>query len=122
MWSFVFMIGMVIQIGSEAGKWYQIVVGRFVAGLGVGGLSILVPLFQGESSPTHIRGAIVCCYQLFITIGILIANIINYGTEVSKTYRLITFLPLLKVISCRVSSRLRPGELSWVLGSCGPSS
>ena len=55
--------------------------GRLIAGLGVGALSILVPLFQSESAPAHVRGAIVCCYQLFITLGILIANIINYGTE-----------------------------------------
>jgi len=38
-------------------------------------------MYQGESSPSHIRGAIVCCYQLFITIGILLANLINFGTE-----------------------------------------
>jgi SP family sugar:H+ symporter-like MFS transporter len=44
-------------------------------------MSVLVPMYQGESAPTHIRGAIVCCYQLFITIGILIAYLINFGTE-----------------------------------------
>ena len=41
----------------------------------------MVPAYQGESAPTHLRGAIVCCYQLFITIGILIAYLINFGTE-----------------------------------------
>lgn len=56
-------------------------VGRLIAGLGVGALSILVPLFQSETAPSHIRGGIVCAYQLFITLGILIAYIINYGTE-----------------------------------------
>jgi MFS transporter, SP family, sugar:H+ symporter len=38
-------------------------------------------MYQGESSPAHVRGAIVCCYQLFITIGIIIAYLINFGTE-----------------------------------------
>lgn len=77
-------------------------IGRIVAGLSIGGLSVMVPAYQGESAPRHIRGAIVCCYQvsseecavsratdygltlkpqLFITIGILIANLINFGTE-----------------------------------------
>ena len=41
----------------------------------------MVPAYQGESAPTHLRGAIVCCYQLFITIGILLAYLINFGTE-----------------------------------------
>jgi SP family sugar:H+ symporter-like MFS transporter len=38
-------------------------------------------MYQGEGSPTHVRGAIICCYRLFITIGILIACLINFGTE-----------------------------------------
>lgn len=38
-------------------------------------------MYQGESSPSHIRGAIVCCYQLFITIGILLANLFNFATH-----------------------------------------
>ena len=37
--------------------------------------------YQSECVPSHVRGAVVCCYQLFITIGILIANLINFGTE-----------------------------------------
>ncbi|MCJ1394131.1 hexose transporter hxt1 [Xylographa bjoerkii] len=80
-WCLVFMVGLVVQIATPNGKWYEIVVGRWVAGLGVGALSIMVPLFQSETAPAHIRGAIVCAYQLFITLGILIAYIINYGTN-----------------------------------------
>ncbi|XHG05203.1 hypothetical protein AWENTII_008450 [Aspergillus wentii] len=55
--------------------------GRFVTGFGVGACSLLVPMYQGESSPRHIRGAMVCSYQLFVTIGIFVAHCINYGTE-----------------------------------------
>jgi MFS family permease len=62
-------------------RWYQVVVGRVIDDLSIGALSVIVPMYQGESSPTHVRGAIVCCYQLFITIGILIAYLINFGTE-----------------------------------------
>jgi SP family sugar:H+ symporter-like MFS transporter len=34
-----------VQI-SSTDKWYQIMMGRFVAGLGVGALSLLVPMYQ----------------------------------------------------------------------------
>ena len=74
------MIGVVVQITSEF-AWYQLIIGRFISGLGIGGISICVPLYQSESAPTHIRGTIVCLFQLFITLGILFANIINFGTE-----------------------------------------
>lgn len=46
-------------MATPTGKWPQIVVGRLIAGFGVGALSILVPLFQSENAPSHIRGATV---------------------------------------------------------------
>lgn len=80
-WCVVFMVGNIIQIAAVYPKWYEMMIGRIVSGFAIGGLSVMVPMYQGESSPAHIRGAIVCCYQLFITIGILLANLINFGTE-----------------------------------------
>ncbi|WEW59512.1 hexose transporter hxt5 [Emydomyces testavorans] len=80
-WCIILAVGIIVQVSSEAPKWWQIVVGRWVAGLGVGALSLLVPLYQGESAPRHIRGAMVSTYQLFITLGIFVANCINFGTE-----------------------------------------
>lgn len=81
LWCIIFCVGIIVQIAALYPRWYQIVIGRVIAGLGIGALSVLVPMYQGESSPTHVRGAIVCCYQLFITIGILVAYRINFGTE-----------------------------------------
>ncbi|KAH7022142.1 hypothetical protein EDB80DRAFT_694094 [Ilyonectria destructans] len=75
----VIAIGFIIQISADR-DWVQIMMGRWVAGLGVGALSLLVPMFQAESSPPWIRGAMVCTYQLFITIGIFLAACFNYGT------------------------------------------
>ncbi|MCJ1383082.1 hexose transporter hxt1 [Xylographa soralifera] len=79
-WCIVSVAGVVIQISSND-EWYQIVVGRFIGGLGIGALSILVPLYVSESAPTHFRGTAVSFFQLLITLGILVANIINFGTE-----------------------------------------
>lgn len=39
-------VGFVIQIASVT-AWYQLMIGRLVAGLGVGALSLLVPMYQG---------------------------------------------------------------------------
>jgi SP family sugar:H+ symporter-like MFS transporter len=41
------------------GKWVGITMGRWTAGLGVGALSVLVPLYMSESSPVNVRGAVV---------------------------------------------------------------
>jgi SP family sugar:H+ symporter-like MFS transporter len=44
-WTWIIAIGFVIQISSNT-NWVQIMMGRWVAGLGVGALSLLVPMFQ----------------------------------------------------------------------------
>ncbi|RAK99895.1 sugar porter family MFS transporter [Aspergillus ibericus CBS 121593] len=80
-WSAMVCVGITVQISSPVGKWYQVAMGRWVAGLGVGALSLLVPMYQAETGPRHIRGSLVSTYQLFITLGIFVANCINYGTE-----------------------------------------
>lgn len=40
-------------------QWVGIVMGRWVAGLGVGALSVLVPLYMAETSPVPVRGAVI---------------------------------------------------------------
>lgn len=40
-----------------------------------------VPLFLTEIAPVHLRGAVNILFQLFVTIGIFIANLVNYGTS-----------------------------------------
>ena len=80
-WNIILIIGLVVQISSPSGHWYQMVVGRTITGLGVGGCSLLVPMYMGESAPRHIRGAMISCYQLFVTLGIFLAYCINLGTN-----------------------------------------
>lgn len=78
--AFFCCIGTIIEISSST-AWYQFAIGRLVNGLGIGSLSVLVPMYQSESSPATIRGVLVASYQLFITLGIWTAEMINYGTE-----------------------------------------
>ncbi|TVY29569.1 High-affinity fructose transporter [Lachnellula hyalina] len=80
-WCLIFCIGVVVQEAVGDGMWVGIAMGRWVAGLGVGALSVLVPLYMTETAPVPVRGAVVSCYQLFVTIGIFTADCINFGTE-----------------------------------------
>ncbi|KAK8063216.1 hexose transporter, partial [Apiospora saccharicola] len=79
LWTIIVSVGFVIQVAAST-AWEQIMVGRLVAGFGVGALSLLVPMYQAETAPPWIRGALVCTYQLFITLGIFLAACFNYGT------------------------------------------
>ena len=46
LWCAVLAVGFIVQI-SASHHWYQVMMGRWVAGLGVGALSLLVPMYQG---------------------------------------------------------------------------
>lgn len=82
----LFWVGVIIQIVAT-NTWYQVALGRWVAGLGVGALSVMTPMYMSETAPRMIRGSMVSCYQLFITLGILVADCINYGTEADPNAR-----------------------------------
>ncbi|GAA6020446.1 hypothetical protein JCM11491_000249 [Sporobolomyces phaffii] len=75
----LFFIGVALQ--TAATQLATFVVGRVFAGLGVGGTSCLVPMYQAEVAPKSIRGGLVACYQWMITIGLLIAAIVVNGTK-----------------------------------------
>ncbi|KAI0050085.1 general substrate transporter [Auriscalpium vulgare] len=76
----VFCVGVIVQIVTKS-SWAQFAVGRLIAGLGVGALSAAVPMYQAETAPPQIRGAMTATYQLFITLGILVAYCISIGTR-----------------------------------------
>jgi len=85
-YNLVFCVGVIVQI-TTMNAWYQVAIGRLVAGFGVGALSVLTPMYQSETAPKQVRGALVSCYQLFITLGIFLAYCINFGTEAEPSRR-----------------------------------
>ncbi|KAM0817039.1 putative General substrate transporter [Seiridium cardinale] len=113
----IFCIGNIIQI-TAMNSWVHMMMGRFVAGLGVGNLSVGVPMFQSECSPREIRGAVVASYQLMITIGILISNIINYGVrniqESDSSWRIVIGLGIFFSLPLGLGVMLVPESPRWL--------
>ncbi|GAB7338044.1 hypothetical protein MBLNU457_4413t1 [Dothideomycetes sp. NU457] len=78
----IFIIGVVIQTtGITSAGSSSILGGRFITGMGVGALSMIVPMYNAEVAPPEVRGALVGLQQLAITFGILISFWIDYGTN-----------------------------------------
>lgn len=71
-------VGTIIEISSSS-AWFQFAIGRLVTGISIGSLSVVVPMYQSESAPAIIRGILVSTYQLFITLGIWTANMVDWG-------------------------------------------
>ena len=69
----------------------QLVIYRMIGGFGIGIVSIVSPIYISEVSPANVRGTMVSLYQLFITIGFLLAYLANYlilkGTDMPEYWR-----------------------------------
>lgn len=77
----VFNVGVVLQTVATTQPVF--IAGRFIAGLGVGILSPIVPLYQSETLPKWIRGSIVGTYQLAITIVCTWLRIVEQGDQLT---------------------------------------
>ena len=69
----------------------QLVIFRMIGGFGIGIVSIVSPIYISEVSPAEVRGTMVSLYQLFITIGFLLAYLMNYliikGSSIDEYWR-----------------------------------
>jgi sugar porter (SP) family MFS transporter len=61
-----------------APSWPLLLAARFLGGLGIGGSSVLGPVYIAELAPPKLRGRLVGTFQINIVIGILLAYLSNY--------------------------------------------
>ena len=61
-----------------AWNWDALMVFRFIGGLGIGGSSVLGPVYIAELAPAKWRGRMVGLFQINIVLGILAAYLSNF--------------------------------------------
>jgi len=61
-----------------AWNWDALVFFRFIGGLGIGGSSVLGPMYIAEIAPAKWRGRLVGFFQFNVVFGILLAYLSNY--------------------------------------------
>jgi sugar porter (SP) family MFS transporter len=73
----------ILYVVSAAGcafawNWSALVFFRFIGGLGIGGSSVLGPMYIAEIAPAKWRGRLVGIFQFNVVFGILLAYFSNY--------------------------------------------
>src|SRR5580692_10225383 len=58
--------------------WLSLIAFRFIGGLGMGGSSVIAPVYIAEVAPAAWRGRLVGAFQINIIVGILLAYLSNY--------------------------------------------
>jgi SP family arabinose:H+ symporter-like MFS transporter len=61
-----------------ATNWDILMISRFIGGLGIGGSSVLGPVYIAELAPAKWRGRMVGLFQINVVVGILLAYLSNY--------------------------------------------
>jgi sugar porter (SP) family MFS transporter len=76
----LFCLGAGLMLGANAHRGLGLIYGgRVIAGMGVGGTSMISPIYISEVAPPAIRGRLVGFYELSWQIGGLVGFWINYG-------------------------------------------
>lgn len=115
----VFVIAFIYIIGSLvlafAPNVAILVTGRVILGLGVGGSTAIVPVYLSEMAPTDQRGALASLNQLMITIGIVLAYLINYAFTPIEGWRWMLGLASVPALVLMIGVLFMPESPKWLL-------
>lgn len=95
----------------------HLTIARFILGLAIGIAAVCTPLYIAEVSPAKWRGALVAMYQLAVTIGILIAYIVNYILVKHDAWRAMFASAAIPALCLMVGIMLLPESPRWLLAT-----
>ncbi|KAL2723977.1 hypothetical protein V1478_008490 [Vespula squamosa] len=70
-------------------------IGRFLTGFSGGAFCVTIPIYTSEIAETEIRGRLGLFYQLFLTLGILMVNILNFNVNMYQLSIISGFAPII---------------------------
>ncbi|KAK6159442.1 hypothetical protein DH2020_006756 [Rehmannia glutinosa] len=71
----IFFVGAILM--GFAANYAFLMVGRFVAGIGVGFAMMIAPVYTAEVAPSSVRGFLTSFPEVFINVGILLGYVSN---------------------------------------------
>lgn len=78
---FLIVMGIVFGVGAIltaiSPSYGALVAFRILVGIGVGGASVVAPMYTTERVPARVRGQLVLLFQLAITFGILVSYLVD---------------------------------------------
>ncbi len=100
---------------SVAPSTEVLTVSRFVVGFGVGIASVAGPLYAAEMAPKQTRGRFVSSYQLAITIGILVADLVDAALSDTGQWRLMLGLSVVPGVLLIFVAWIMPDSPRWLM-------
>lgn len=88
---------------------------RVVLGVAVGSSTVLVPSYIAEIAPPDIRGTLSALFQLAITIGIVVAYLVNYALAEAEAWRWMLGLGAVPALILGVGMFFLPDSPRWLV-------
>jgi MFS transporter, SP family, galactose:H+ symporter len=109
----VFIIG---AIGSAAGPdTATLCISRVLLGIAVGLASANAPVYISEVAPPELRGRLVSCFQLAVTVGILIAYLVGLAFSPSDDWRWMLGLGAVPALALLIGMLRMPQSPRWLV-------
>ena len=109
----IFVIG---AIGSGLAPNVGFLIGsRVVLGVAVGSSTVLVPSYIAEIAPPDIRGTLSALFQLAITIGIVVAYLVNYALAEAEAWRWMLGLGAVPALILGAGMFFLPDSPRWLV-------
>ena len=109
----IFALGAIICAAASSPT--VLIIGRIIVGLGIGLSSGTVPVYISEVSPPAARGWTVSLFQLAITVGILLAYVVDYAFAASQGWRWMLGLAVVPAAVFAVGMILLPESPRWLV-------
>ncbi len=130
------LLYLVSALGSAmAQNWIMFLIYRFLGGIGVGGSSVVAPMYIAEITPARKRGRMVAIVQMNVVSGMLVAYLSNYlissvelgavewrwmlGVEAIPAFLFFVLLFFIPLSPRWLVARDRSAEAGQVLAKCG---
>lgn len=109
-----FALGTVIM--ARATSILQVSAGRLLAGVAFAIGNVVCPMYSAELAPLHLRGVIVNLYQLSITLGIFLAQLVNWAYWADEAWNRPLLLAVLPAVGMAFAVyAVVPESPSWLM-------
>ncbi|XP_038723859.1 polyol transporter 5-like isoform X1 [Tripterygium wilfordii] len=112
----IFFVGALLM--GFATNYAFLMVGRFVAGIGVGYALMIAPVYTAELSPASIRGFLTSFPEVFINTGVLLGYVSNYAFSKLPTnlgWRLMLGVGAIPAVFLAIGVLAMPESPRWLV-------
>lgn len=109
----IFAIGLFFILISTS--FLTLLFARLLLGIGVGIIAVAVPLYLTETAPAKLRGRAVTLFQIFLTLGILLAYIVDKLFTGSGDWRSMFSMIYIPTAILFVSMLVLPETPRWLV-------